>query len=152
MSVDLKDQYNKIFRYCFFKVRDRAAAEDMTQETFLRFLESPHYRNINKELHYLYTIAGNLCKDHFRKRVTEELTENIPDSNDYEECILTNVALGNAIKALPEDERELVVLRYVNDVPIIVLAELYGISRFKMGRKIKSILEKLRKNFNGLEV
>ena len=70
VSVDLKDQYDKLFRYCFFKVRDRAAAEDMTQETFLRFLESPHYRNMNKELHYLYTIAGNLCKDHFRKRRT----------------------------------------------------------------------------------
>ena len=152
MSVDLKDQYDKIFRYCFFKVRDRAIAEDMTQETFLRFLETPHYRNMNKELHYLYTIAGNLCKDHFRRKTSEELTENIPDNKDYEECILTNVALGNAIKALPEDERELVVLHYVNDVPIKVLAELYGISRFKMGRKIKSIIDKLRNNFNGQEV
>ena len=149
MSVDLKDQYEKIFRYCFFKVRDRAAAEDMTQETFLRFLESPHYRNMNKELHYLYTIAGNLCADHFRKKTSEELSENIPDNRDYEDCIITNVALGSAIASLPEEDRDLIVLRYVNEVPVIVLAELYGVSRFKMGRRIKSILEILKKNFNG---
>ena len=78
-----------------------------------------------------------------------ELTENIPDNKDYEDCILTNVALGNAIKELPEEERELIVLRYVNEVPVMVLAELYGISRFKMGRMLKGILDKLRKNFKG---
>lgn len=149
MSVDLKEQYEKIFRYCFFKIHNREAAEDVTQETFLRFLESPHYRNMNKELHYLYTIAGNLCADHFRKRTLEELSENIPDNRDYEECILTNVALGSAIKSLPVEERELIVLHYINEVPIKVLAELYGISRFKMGRRIKSILEKLKENFKG---
>lgn len=149
MSEDLKDQYEKIFRYCFFKVHDRSAAEDLTQETFLRFLESSNYKDMNKKLRYLYTIAGNLCADHFRKKTSDELTENIPDDNDYEDCILTNVALGNAIKALPQDDRELVVLRYINDVPVGVLAEIYGISRFKMGRRIKRILDELKKSFIG---
>lgn len=149
MSEDLKDQYEKIFRYCFFKVHDRVTAEDLTQETFLRFLESSHYTDMNKKLRYLYTIAGNLCIDHFRKKASDELTDNIPDDHDYEDCILTNVALGNAIKALPEDDREIIVLRYINDVPVGVLAELYGISRFKMGRRIKKILDELKKDFNG---
>ncbi|MCR5601026.1 MAG: sigma-70 family RNA polymerase sigma factor [Ruminococcus sp.] len=149
MSEDLKDQYEKIFRYCFFKVHDRSAAEDLTQETFLRFLESSNYKDMNKKLRYLYTIAGNLCADHFRKKTSDELTENIPDDNDYEDCILTNVALGNAIKALSQDDRELVVLRYINDVPVGVLAEIYGISRFKMGRRIKRILDELKKSFIG---
>lgn len=149
MSEDLKDQYEKIFRYCFFKLRDRATAEDLTQETFLRFLESSNYTDMNKKLRYLYTIAGNLCTDYFRKKISDELIENIPDDHDYEECILTNVALGNAIKALPKEDSEIVVLRYVNDVPVGVLAELYGISRFKMGRRIKKILDELRKSFNG---
>ena len=99
MSDELKEQYEKIFRYCFFKVNDREAAEDITQETFLRFLESPNYTDMNKELRYLYTIAGNLCADHFRKRQAEELSENIPDDYDLEDCILTNAALGSAIKS-----------------------------------------------------
>jgi RNA polymerase sigma-70 factor (ECF subfamily) len=130
-------------------LRDRATAEDLTQETFLRFLESSNYTDMNKKLRYLYTIAGNLCTDYFRKKISDELIENIPDDHDYEECILTNVALGNAIKALPKEDSEIVVLRYVNDVPVGVLAELYGISRFKMGRRIKKILDELRKSFNG---
>lgn len=149
MSEELKEQYEKIFRYCFFKVHDREAAEDITQETFLRFLESPNYTDMNKELRYLYTIAGNLCADHFRKKPAEELSENIPDENDIEESILTNAALGTAIQSLPQEDRELVVLRYINDVPVSVLAELYGISRFKMGRRIKCILDDLRKQFRG---
>ena len=104
---------------------------------------------MNKELRYLYTIAGNLCADHFRKKPAEELSENIPDEHDIEESILTNAALGTAIQSLPQEDRELVVLRYINDVPVSVLAELYGISRFKMGRRIKCILDDLRKQFRG---
>ena len=50
---------------------------------------------------------------------------------------------------LPQEDRELVILRYINDVPVSVLAELYGISRFKMGRRIKCILDDLRKSFKG---
>lgn len=149
MSEELKEQYEKIFRYCFFKVHDREAAEDITQETFLRFLESPNYTDMNKELRYLYTIAGNLCADHFRKRQAEELSENIPDDYDFEDCILTNAALGSAIQSLPQEDKELVVLRYINEVPVSVLAELYGVSRFKMGRRIKTILDELREKFRG---
>lgn len=144
MSIDINDQYDKIFRYCYYKIHDRDIAEDLTQDTFLRFLESPHYRDMGKELHYLYTIAGNLCKDAFHRRTAEELDENIADDKDYEDFILTNVALGNAIKNLPEEDKEIIILRYINDVPIGVLGELFGMSRFRMSRRIKGILRHLR--------
>lgn len=144
MSIDINDQYDKIFRYCYYKIHNRDIAEDLTQETFLRFLESPHYRDMGKELHYLYTIAGNLCKDAFHRRTAEELDENIADDKDYEDFILTNVALGNAIKNLPEEDKEIIILRYINDVPIGVLGELFGMSRFRMSRRIKGILRHLR--------
>ena len=148
MSVDINDQYDKIFRYCYYKIHDRDIAEDLTQETFLRFLESPHYRDMGKELHYLYTIAGNLCKDAFHRRTAEELDENIADDKDYEDFILTNVALGNAIKNLPEEDKEIIILRYINDVPIGVLGELFGMSRFRMSRRIKGILRHLRQTLD----
>lgn len=148
MSIDINDQYDKIFRYCYYKIHDRDIAEDLTQDTFLRFLESPHYRDIGKELHYLYTIAGNLCKDAFHRRTAEELDENIADDKDYEDFILTNVALGNAIKNLPEEDKEIIILRYINDVPIGVLGELFGMSRFRMSRRIKGILRHLRQTLD----
>ena len=148
MSIDINDQYDKIFRYCYYKIHDRDIAEDLTQDTFLRFLESPHYRDMGKELHYLYTIAGNLCKDAFHRRTAEELDENIADDKDYEDFILTNVALGNAIKNLPEEDKEIIILRYINDVPIGVLGELFGMSRFRMSRRIKGILRHLKQTLD----
>ncbi|MBQ6251455.1 sigma-70 family RNA polymerase sigma factor [Ruminococcus sp.] len=148
MSIDINDQYDKIFRYCYYKIHNRDIAEDLTQETFLRFLESPHYRDMGKELHYLYTIAGNLCKNAFQRRTAEELDENIADDKDYEDFILTNVALGNAIKNLPEEDKEIIILRYINDVPIGVLGELFGMSRFRMSRRIKGILRHLKQTLD----
>lgn len=148
MSIDINDQYDKIFRYCYYKIHNRDIAEDLTQETFLRFLESPHYRDMGKELHYLYTIAGNLCKDAFHRRTAEELDENIADDKDYEDFILTNVALGNAIKNLPEEDKEIIILRYINDVPIGILGELFGMSRFRMSRRIKGILRHLKQTLD----
>ena len=148
MSIDINDQYDKIFRYCYYKIHDRDIAEDLTQDTFLRFLESPHYRDMGKELHYLYAIAGNLCKDAFHRRTAEELDEKIADDKDYEDFILTNVALGNAIKNLPEEDKEIIILRYINDVPIGVLGELFGMSRFRMSRRIKGILRHLRQTLD----
>ncbi len=144
VSVDINDQYDKIFRYCYYKIHDRDLAEDLTQETFLRFLESPHYHDIGKELHYLYTIASNLCKDSFHRRPREDLDESIPDDKDYEDIILTNVALGNAIKELPDEDKELIILRYINEVPIGVLSSLFGMSRFAVSRRIRKILSKLK--------
>ena len=147
MSVDLKDQYDRILRYCFYKVHNRETAEDITQETFLRFLEKPQYHNIGKDLQYLYTIAGNLCVDHYRKKPSEELTEDIPDNADYEEEVLNNTVLYSAMKKLSKEDSELILLRYVNEVPIGVICKLYGISRFTLNRRIKKILGILKKDF-----
>lgn len=149
MSVDLKEQYDKIFRYCYYKVNNRELAEDLTQETFLRFLENPQYQGVNKNLQYLYTIAGNLCVDMYRKKSAEELTDNIPDNADYEDIILTGAVLGSAVKKLSDEDRELIILRYVNEVPVGVLSGLYGVSRFKMSRRIRRILIQLKKEFDG---
>lgn len=39
MSMELEEQYDRIYRYCYYKLRDVQQAEDITQETFLRYLE-----------------------------------------------------------------------------------------------------------------
>lgn len=65
--MDFEEQYDKIYRYAYYKMKQAEIAEDITQETFLRFLESDTYRNTGQALQYLYTIARNLCMDEFRK-------------------------------------------------------------------------------------
>lgn len=79
MSLDLEEQYDKIYRYCYFRLHQRETAEDITQETFLRFFESRGYVNKGKSLQYLYTIAHNLCVNEYRKPKTEPLDEDMSD-------------------------------------------------------------------------
>ena len=38
MSADIEEQYDKIYRYCYFKTQNAALAEDLTQECFLKYL------------------------------------------------------------------------------------------------------------------
>lgn len=140
MQVDLRNQYDKIYRYCYLRVHSRETAEDLTQETFLRFLEKPQYHNKNKDLQYLYTIAGNLCIDEYRRKPTEELSEDLPDDTDNEDKVLTSIALSGALKKLSDEDRDIILLRYVNEEPVGVISKLYNISRFALNRRIKKYL------------
>lgn len=57
MPFDIEEQYDKIYRYCYFKLHSRELAEDVTQETFLRYLEHYNCLTTVSALKYLYTIA-----------------------------------------------------------------------------------------------
>ncbi|MGN0630013.1 MAG: sigma factor-like helix-turn-helix DNA-binding protein, partial [Ruminococcus sp.] len=48
---------------------------------------------------------------------------------------------------LPENDRELVLLRYVNEVPLSVISKLYNVSRFSLSRRLKRILSQLKDSF-----
>jgi len=141
--MDYEAQYDKIYRYCYYKVNNAAVAEDITQETFLRFLENSTYKENGKELNYLYTIARNLCVDEYRKRVTGELPEDLA-LEGAEEAIVEGLDMRRALTKLSPMERELVLLRFVNEVPVKVLCELQECSRFALNRKVKQVLKKLR--------
>ncbi len=147
MSIDLEEQYDKIYRYCYFKVHQREAAEDITQETFLRFFESSSYINTGKAIQYLYTIARNLCVDEYRKHRKEVLEEVLGDETvdmDATEYMITQISVRLALSQLNETDRELLLLRYVNEVPISVICKLYGISRFAVYRKISQAVKNLK--------
>lgn len=151
--IDVEEQYDKIYRYCYFKVHHRETAEDIAQETFLRYLESGSYRNMGKALHYLYAIARNLCTDEYRRKKWGSLPEELPESGlgegmgeGLEERVVTAVAVKAALEGLEETRRELILLRYVNEVPVAVISKLFGISRFAVYRRIREALEKLRES------
>ena len=76
MSADIEEQYDKIYRYCYFKTQNAALAEDLTQECFLKYISQNTYVERGKELAYLYTIARNLCMDTFRRKAFVPLDEN----------------------------------------------------------------------------
>ena len=119
----------------------------MTQEAFLRFLRSRTYRDENRQLQYLYTIARNLCSQYYRDKVIsyslDEETD-LPETDGFENSLIQRLSLQNALESLSPEEKELLFLRYVNDVPVPVISGLYQISRFAVYRKLKSILQKVR--------
>ena len=106
-------------------------------------------REIRKRTAYLYTIARNLCTDFCRARraVPLEQAEQIP-SEDRDELHTVRIALEQALDRLPEEERELIFLRYTNEMPVAEIAEILGISRFAVYRQERRALEHLRKQLN----
>lgn len=143
VNIDIEEQYDKIYRFCYLRVKNRETAEDITQETFLRYLEHPQYHQLSKTLELLYTIAGNLCIDEFRKRTSAELPEETNSGEDVERSVLADVSLKQALEKLDDSDREMILLRYINDVPINAIAGIFGISRFAVSRRIKRILAQL---------
>lgn len=144
MIADIEIQYDKIYRFCYFRVHDRDTAEDITQETFLRFLEHSQYHGRGLDLQYLYTIAGNLCVDEMRRTKPMPLMEEGLGTEEPEEGWVLQIALKKAVSILPQEDRELILLRYVNEVPMSVLSELYHQSRFALSRRLKKVLAILR--------
>ena len=139
--MDIEDEYDKIFRFCYWKVRDQELAEDLTQETFLRWLDSGYQEN-GKRIRYLYTIARNLCIDESRKSKPVDLLEELPDPKG-ENDPTDKVFLAQVIEQLAEEELELLVMRYVNQDSIGTICEITGQSRFALFRKLQKIRKKI---------
>ncbi len=141
MALDIEEQYEKIYRFCYCRLRNREQAEDITQETFLRWFASDTYRDTGQILQYLYTVARNLCIDAYRRHSPEPLPDDMPAG---EEDPLPSIALRAALEKLSAADRELVLLRYVNEVPMGVLCRLYGQSRFALYRRLNRVLKALK--------
>lgn len=148
MALRLEEEYDRLYRYCYYRVRDQYLAEDLTQETFLRYLDREPRLPRESRLPYLYTVARNLCIDAWRKRNAQELSgteaavfpmENIADK----------MALLDAVRTLPGEEQELVALRYGADKRAGEVAKILGISRFALYRREKAVLKKLRVYLEG---
>lgn len=138
--MKLEEQYEKIFKYCYMKVLDKHVAEDLTQETFLRFLKANSYKELGKQISYLYTIARNLCMDYFRQKPSLELDDNLPDPK-YDK---PKTYIEDALDKLSDEDKELLFLRYTNNESINDIAKHYKVSRFVINRRIKKALERLK--------
>ncbi len=151
MLADIEEQYEKLYRYCYFKVHNVHLAEDITQEAFLRLFENSKNKNIDKPLAFLYTVARNLCIDEFRKKKAEEfeadILQNMPaDKNENQ--MIDSVSVKMALDELTNKEREMILLKVVNEVPVADIGKIFGISRFAVYREIKKILKKLERRLS----
>lgn len=129
----VRKYYADILRYCAFHSKSRKEAEDLTQETFVRFFAKlSEYRHVGKAKNYLYTIAANLCKNAFAKRAPltaeEETLEALSARTaDAENAATTHLLLEWALGQLPPEQREVVVLHYYQDLKQREIAEILEI-------------------------
>lgn len=146
---NIEEQYDKIYRYCYYKVRNRDLAEDITQETFLRGIEA---QGRGVDIRYLYRIAHNLCIDEFRRVKTDPIDDlEVSDGTDISASVVDSIVINQALSNLTEQEREVLLLRFANEEPVSVICSIYGKSRFAVYRWIQSILKKCKDYADGGE-
>jgi len=127
-----------IYRYVYYRVGDEGLAEELTGEVFLRALESIEsftFRGVSL-VGWLYRIAKHLVIDHHREQrqqldvsldedvaVTEEGPGEIADKRRT--CEQLEKALGQ----LTQEQREVVILRIIDGLPLAEVAQVMGKTR-----------------------
>lgn len=142
MELDLSAAYDKVYSYCYFKLRHVQTAEDITQEAFLKYLRQKELMG-KTSIAYLYTIAKNLCIDYYRKHKEQPFVEE-PADLTVQAQLDTTLAVKAAVNSLPESLQELVLLRYANDLKLGDIAEITGQSRFAVRRKLQEAMALLK--------
>lgn len=142
----IRKYYSDIYKYCFFHLGNRETAQDITQEVFLKFLKSlDTYREYGKLKNYLYVVAKHTIKDFFRKRyeTTEEIETEISCDGGLDNVPL-QIDIWREIQKLDSLDKELIILRYYQDLKVKDIAKIVNMPASTVGYKIKRI-EKLLK-------
>lgn len=137
--------YPEILRYCYLHISDRGYAEDLTQETFEHFFSTLNrYQYRGKTKNYLYTIAANLCRDHY-KRSREFPSEDLPEQPvEPISQAETKMDVYTALSRLSYELREVTVLYFFRDRTQNEIAKILGISQTLVQRRLERAKEQLR--------
>ncbi|HUS03672.1 MAG TPA: sigma-70 family RNA polymerase sigma factor [Chitinophagaceae bacterium] len=135
---------NKIYTSIYLLVKDKYLAEDIFQDTFIKIIETlkmSKYTDEGKFLPWAMRISHNLCVDHFRrvKRLPSIRTSDDRDIFDTinfseanaEDTIMnreTNKTVTRMLELLPEDQREVIIMRHYADLSFKEIAELTNCS------------------------
>lgn len=153
--AELYERYfDKIYRYVSIKIGDKVEAEDMTQQVFLKAVQSiSSYKWQGVPFSaWLYRIAHNQVVDYFRKKskqATVPLDESLATASDdpvsATERSLDVEELLSATKRLTEAQREVISLRFSSELSIIQVARIMGKSQGAVKALQHSAIVALRK-------
>jgi RNA polymerase sigma factor (sigma-70 family) len=130
----------KIYTSIYLLVKDKYLAEDIFQDVFIRIIDTlkgGRYTDEGKFLPWAMRIAHNMCVDHFRK-VKRSPTIKTSDDRDIFEVLNFSEAgadqkmmdgqshdrIRKMVDMLPEDQREVIILRHYADLSFKEIAEL----------------------------
>ena len=145
--------YSKVMGYIHSRIRSRADAEDLCSDVFEKVQRKlPDFDSAKASVStWIFTITRNTVIDHYRRsKPTGELDENLSDDTELDEGLLNSETLSElagALRALPEELRDIIVLRYYDGKPLTEVAEIMGLSYGAVKLRHQSALAKLRMAF-----
>lgn len=149
-----EDYVEAIFRHISFRIFDRERAKDILQDTFFRTWEYlSKGRKIDNLRAFLYRVANNLIIDEVRKKSSVSLESIVETGSQFENPIrpekLLSISLEykeivNLLQQLDEDYRKVMVMRYVEELPVKEIAEVLGVSENLVSVRLNRALHKLR--------
>ncbi len=162
----LLERYEKpLFNFVLRQLGDRARAEDLLQETFLRLIEHAGSFEGHARLRtWLFRIARNQCIDEGRRRVHRKHPSlDAPQASDGQGATLydrigekgpsaeqnsvsreVGVAMHAAIEALPAEQREVFLLRQIQQLPFKEIGDITGVAENTVKSRMRYALERLQ--------
>lgn len=155
---------DKIYTSIYMLVKDKYIAEDIFQDAFLKMIRTMRdgrYSEQGKFLPWAIRVAHNLCMDHFRK-IRQNVPVTLPDgvdishlfngtaetASDAMERRQVHSSVRQLIEQLPEEQREVIILRMYGDLSFKEIADITSVSiNTALGRMRYGLLN-LRKMIN----
>ncbi len=165
-AVLVKKHKSPLFNFALRQIRLRSTAEDVVQETFVRVVQNAaDFKHEARFTTWLYTIARNLCIDHLRKGALRKhpsldskagsqddagptLGEQTADVRANVERDATagelRVRIASAVETLPDDQREVFLMREVANLPFKEIADITGVPENTVKSRMRYALERLQ--------
>ena len=144
-----------LLRSCYLILRDRGMAEDAVQETFLKaYRAGDSFRSQCSEKTWLMRIAVNTCRD-MRRRAWFRYIDRRVTPEDLPEASAPFTArddsLTQAMMALPQKEKEALLLYYYHDMTVTEIGESLHLSASTVSHRLKRGRERLKALLEGDE-
>jgi RNA polymerase sigma-70 factor (ECF subfamily) len=137
--------YNEyIYKYIYGMVQNRAEAEDLLQDTFIKIMKA-ETKDIKNWKSYLLTVARNTVYDHWRKR-KNRLNLDLFNLRAKDKNIDLQLDIEKGIKNLSPKLKEVIVLREINQLEYQEISDLLGIEKGTVKSRLSRARDEL-KNF-----
>lgn len=152
---ELFRRYSKrLYNYFLKSTLDKSDSDDLTQELFVRVLKyRKSFREENVFEHWIFQIARNMLKDHFRKLKVHKdrfnLVEEFPEVENEEgqNELYKEQKLYQAMEALSAEKRELLVLSKFQGIKYEQLAQLKGTTVANIKVQVHRTIKELKKQY-----